>query len=467
MSRLSFPESFFEEEERWDFKVNEMMKHAWAAQLQVLWDVMEICKRHSIGWFIYWGSLIGTVRHKGFIPWDDDLDIAMKGEDYVRFLRYAAEELPHDMYKINNTYTSDDWDNYFTRIVSSEGVDFTEEGLERWHGCPFGMGLDVFPLYSLPSDPEEARVQEELLKSVAECATYAKLVEAEAPGTEKYDNMLIVLTQRLVEIENATGYEFNSERRIFSQLQIVYDQICRIYTPEESEYFVPFPLYIERGLRFKKEYLENMIDMPFEHIIVKAPARYDDILRTVFGDYMTPVKFSGAHEYPFFKNSILLLGKHLEKEYLLEIRNDKGREEKEERVKEWLGRNKDKKKLLYYTTVSGYMMHSERVTEKLAEVFKLLEDNEDVALWWFPCGMTSEEKHLFNIMFPAFYKRYRDFFKECGEVSDRGILLDESGDYQRAIEMSDCLYGDEGLLTDSYKETGKPIMIQDYNIVIS
>ena len=69
------------------------MKKIWKIELAMLEDVERICKEHGLTWFMVHGSLLGAVRHKGFIPWDDDIDIAMPRKDYNKFLKYARKEL--------------------------------------------------------------------------------------------------------------------------------------------------------------------------------------------------------------------------------------------------------------------------------------------------------------------------------------------------------------------------------------
>ena len=76
------------------FIIEPMMKYAWAAEIEVLEVVAEICNRHNIQYFADYGTLLGAVRHKGFIPWDDDIDISMFRSDYERFLKIAPAELP-------------------------------------------------------------------------------------------------------------------------------------------------------------------------------------------------------------------------------------------------------------------------------------------------------------------------------------------------------------------------------------
>lgn len=91
MKRLIFPDEYFKTEVRDGFAVNELMKRTLAAQLEVLNKIIGICEKYGLAYYAYWGTLLGAVRHKGYIPWDDDLDIAMKREDYIRFLHHIFE----------------------------------------------------------------------------------------------------------------------------------------------------------------------------------------------------------------------------------------------------------------------------------------------------------------------------------------------------------------------------------------
>lgn len=91
---MKFTEDFFKREKRDGFEISGMMKRAWAAQIEVLQVVIEVCQRNGLQYFADWGTLLGAVRHHGFIPWDDDIDICLKREDYNQLIRILPQQVP-------------------------------------------------------------------------------------------------------------------------------------------------------------------------------------------------------------------------------------------------------------------------------------------------------------------------------------------------------------------------------------
>jgi lipopolysaccharide cholinephosphotransferase len=91
---LSFPDSFWEGETRNDFFVPAPMKRAWAIQMTMLDKTLEIAKKHNIKIWLDYGSLLGCIRHQGYIPWDDDIDACVLRDDYMKLLFILKDELP-------------------------------------------------------------------------------------------------------------------------------------------------------------------------------------------------------------------------------------------------------------------------------------------------------------------------------------------------------------------------------------
>ena len=91
--KIQLPEDYLNEEERDGYLVTSEVKQLWAVLLDILVQIDSICKKHNIQYFLCGGTLLGAVRHRGFIPWDDDLDVMMKRNDYNRFCEVAPIEL--------------------------------------------------------------------------------------------------------------------------------------------------------------------------------------------------------------------------------------------------------------------------------------------------------------------------------------------------------------------------------------
>lgn len=488
---LQFPEDYFKKEERCGFMVSEIMKRAWASQLEVLQRIIDICTKYGLTYYVYWGTLLGAVRHKGFIPWDDDLDIALQGEDYLKFLSVAKQELPEGYYVIN-MYTDNTFTNYFTRVTNGHEIDTREQRMAEYHGCPFAMGVDVFPLYYLPRDGQFAREQETILRFIGQLSRLVEEKEAFAgqPGMEEEIKALdLQIAKGMVDLEKVSGYTFENGISLRTQLTIVYDQICRLATEEESDAVTAFPIYLESGYLVEKELLTETMQVSFENIIVTIPKEYDAILRKNFKNYWQPKRNAAAHDYPFFKNQLELLGDKLE---LLSIRDRCGTENvtihfegytsskldelaleaRSVLPEEWWrkiytvdeqGVTRRRKVILYYTGLGECLTHGERLAEKIEYVSRVFQDNPDVVLWWIPCSMETPSVQLLSRMAPGTVEEFRLMSQRYKE-QDFGIY-DDSGDIGRAITWSDAFYGDEGPVCSYYKKTNKPMMCQDYEVL--
>ena len=89
---MKFDDDFFKAEVREGFEITSMMKRAWAAQMEVFQVVADVCRKNKLRYFADWGTLLGAVRHKGMIPWDDDIDVAMPRDDFERLVRFIEKE---------------------------------------------------------------------------------------------------------------------------------------------------------------------------------------------------------------------------------------------------------------------------------------------------------------------------------------------------------------------------------------
>ena len=146
---MIFKEDFFLKETRCGFEISEMMKRAWSAELEVLEIVVDICNRNKLQYFADWGTLLGAVRHQGFIPWDDDIDICLKREDYNQLIQILPQELPYGMVMTGMYAKTRRLQEVAEvpqlRVMADETLINFNDYMKWFHGFPYQrIGLDIF-----------------------------------------------------------------------------------------------------------------------------------------------------------------------------------------------------------------------------------------------------------------------------------------------------------------------------------
>lgn len=289
---MQFPKSYFEDEVRDGFYVPSMMKSAWAAQLEILGDIDKVCRKYDLQYFAEWGTLLGAIRHGGFVPWDDDMDICMKRKDYEIFKKVAPEEMS-EWYALLNFEHSDEedymCDDFLTRLYNGNRIRLDKPFLDKFHGFPYVAGMDIFPLDYVAPTEEEDEMQCEQVKILS---TLAQTINSFEPAERE---------EYLRQVEKTFDTRIDRSKSLRIQLYMLADEICGMYKEEESRYLASMALRTLNDYKVPKEYYEDAIWVPFETTQIPVPVGYDGILKIKYGDYMKPVRDGGAHEYPFYK----------------------------------------------------------------------------------------------------------------------------------------------------------------------
>lgn len=288
---------FFLDEVREGFFVSSMMKRYWAAQLVVLAEIDRICRKHDIKWFAEYGSLLGTVRHGGYIPWDDDFDICMFRSDYERFFEAARVELPEG-YSILNIQDQEEYTFLLGRIVNSNVINYSEHHLKKYYGCPYTVGIDIFPLDALSDDEDE---EEKRRQDLLEISDAAQRVSA---GGMNDPECLILLSN----IEKKHHVNIFESKNIVRALLLLTDDLYKKFSSRETEYVALMPFWVsERNHKFCKAWFDKTVMMPFEFIHLPVPARYEELLSAEYGEYMHISKSGGIHNYPVYADQEITL----------------------------------------------------------------------------------------------------------------------------------------------------------------
>ncbi len=295
---ISIPDDFWKEECRDGFYVSEVMKKSWAVQLTLLNEMLEIADKHNIKLWMNYGTLLGAVRHHGYIPWDDDIDTAVLRKDYVPLLNYLKEELPS--YRVvGSFYTTKNYPRPGAVISTRANIDIGNSPLETKitkleYGFPCSSWVDIFPLDYIPSDPNRWQ----LIRNLYTIAF----------GLARDMNSFIAkgdFEETLSQLESFTNTKIKRDENIVHSLWMLAEKIASMTTWKEAR---KVGWYAGRLHRNNKDMLplsalSKFIQADFEMIKVPIPAGYDQILKIEFGEnYMTPIRARASHDYPHFKN---------------------------------------------------------------------------------------------------------------------------------------------------------------------
>lgn len=306
---INFPEDFFREQERDGFVVREMMKRAWAAQLEEYKVLEKICDDNGLRVFADFGTLLGAVRHRGFVPWDDDLDVSMPRADYMKLIDLIISgeiKLP-DGYELISIYNRNDYYNLVSRFMGAVTISTKPERLEKFHGFPYTSGIDIFPLDYIPGDNEEFETWKDLL-------AFTGGVHFQLRNNEISDEDL---NEALPVIEQACGITFvpEEDEPLAHQLAVLCDRLYSLYTDADADFMGSAIVSIASANSFiHKSGMNRFLDLPFECTTVRVPANYEVYIRMRYGDdYMKPVRYE-LHDYPFYRSDEELLEKFLQRE---------------------------------------------------------------------------------------------------------------------------------------------------------
>ena len=246
------------------------------AELDILKEFKRICEEHNLRYFAIGGTCLGAVRHQGFIPWDDDIDVAMPYEDYVRFIEIAKSGL-RKPYELFDPVDHEVCGFTFLKMHNSNTA-FIEKVREAYTDSYFGVFIDIMPIYGLPSEGHQRN------KVYKKSSTYIR-----KNRISRYSfNKTASLKQKLVWITCFPGRVSGDCSYYLKKLRTLGDK-CD-FEAAKDVLFAWRPIYYDKNITYKREFDKDVFrdycNLRFEDTEIRVPIDYDKYLTRDFGDYM-------------------------------------------------------------------------------------------------------------------------------------------------------------------------------------
>lgn len=282
---MTWVKDLYRDEIRSGFLVTAHRKRIWEIELNMLAELERICDKYGLRCFAAWGTLLGAVRHGGFVPWDDDIDLTMMRPDYERLKEVAPQEFP-EPYFFQTAYTDDALFG-IARIRNSE----TMAMLPEIDYFDQGIFIDIHPLDAVSDGSarmEELRAyQMELYALAMQEPQYREAMAAGAP-------LVIAPAER----ERILNMPLRERFRLYEDFQLAhFDDSQRVnFYPQE------FP---GRQMTLTKELFAHTIPLPFEETTVTVPAEYETAVQIYYpGNWRQFFRGDSTHEGLIFSPDI-------------------------------------------------------------------------------------------------------------------------------------------------------------------
>lgn len=274
-------ENFLQPETRDGVEVTAEMKAVWKVLLDILEEFIRVCERYNLKYCLDGGTMLGAVRHKGFIPWDDDIDVSLPRSDFNKFLEIAKNELSSKYFLQYGTTDPEHYQAYACiRDNKTSAIDLAWVRAGKRHSM--GVGIDIFPFDYIPERTSDMKWEMWWNKQIFR--VYVFVFSRKLRGWRKW-----LLRPCFIIIYKIIGN---------SRLIRWRDANFASYTEAKATRYgnLAFQVGNERGF-FRKHVFRDRIKVSFEYIEAYIPVGYDEYLTQLYGkNWRTPIRGLGSHE---------------------------------------------------------------------------------------------------------------------------------------------------------------------------
>lgn len=267
------------------------MNEIWTIELDLLEKFKSICKKYNLTYYASCGTLLGAIRHKGFIPWDDDIDIFLMWPDYKKLMQVAPAECNYP-YFFQSIYTEEDSMANASRLRRSDTTGFTKWEYENVRPeYDKGIFIDIFPLFYVPDSAEEKAIQKERVMYYWEAIHGYDAIKQRRRGgkvNRVYENCIPTFAK-------CCGTTDIDKIDIVS-LKEKYLDACAMISERTKEVGITSSRCHLPTLMWNTEWFDEIVELPFENTTIHCPKEYERILEKEYGDWRIPVENGSCHE---------------------------------------------------------------------------------------------------------------------------------------------------------------------------
>ena len=291
--KINLPDGFLDEEMRNGYKVSHEMKKVWAVELDLLAEFQRVCKKHNIKYIASGGTMLGAVRHKGFIPWDDDIDLMMLREEYEKLCKVAPSEFKHP-YFFQTSKTDLGYFKGFARLRNCETTAiFNHEKASRFN-INQGIFIDIFPMDNVIEDEELLKQQSENVKALSKKVSSFSYFNYRCYRNNTLRNKILHFVLPIIK---KPSFWLLRPDKIQERLDDEYQR----YNNSRTKYVGLLSFQFDNRVHdIEREDMNHLIESDFEFLKIPNIANFDKALRWKFGNYMTPKHLPSYHQDVFY-----------------------------------------------------------------------------------------------------------------------------------------------------------------------
>ena len=282
---LKLPEGFLDEEVRDGYTVPSEIKKLWAVQLDLVHEFQRVCEKYHLRYFADAGTILGAVRHGGYIPWDDDIDLTMFREDYIRLCEIAPAEFRHP-YFFQTEFTDVGSLRKHAQLRNSETTCLTKGDIACNAKYNTGIFIDIFPMDYLPDDENERN------KYIAQIRKKQRRAELASRFTVRYSP-----SHGWKKIPAAILHYFSMKfyDGKVTGAYIAFEGFLKEHDSVKTATVAKTFWNINDKRIYRSAWFAGTVPMKFEMLTLPLPVGYEEILDVSYGDWRTPSRSPSVH----------------------------------------------------------------------------------------------------------------------------------------------------------------------------